>query len=72
MESKGLWRISDLSRGGPFISYTIVDEESQLIYYVEGYVDSPGTRKKNFVRELETILATFKTKSDLAATNLAQ
>jgi len=72
VESKGLWRISDLSRGGPSISYTIVDEESQLIYYVEGYVDSPGTRKKNFVRELETILATFKTKSDLAATNLAQ
>ena len=66
VEAKGLWRISDLSRGGPFISYTIVDEEAQLIYYVEGYVDSPGTRKKNFVRELETILATFKTKSDIA------
>ncbi|MEM6644496.1 MAG: DUF4837 family protein [Bacteroidota bacterium] len=65
VESRGLWRISDLSRGGPFVSYTIVDEASQLIYYVEGYVDSPGTRKKNFVRELETILATFKTKSDL-------
>ena len=72
VEAKGLWRISDLSRGGPFISYTIVDEEAQLIYYVEGYVDSPGTRKKNFVRELETILATFKTKSDLAPTNLSQ
>ncbi len=66
VEAKGLWRISDLSRGGPFLSYTIVDEEAQLIYYVEGYVDSPGTRKKNFVREIETILSTFKTKSDLA------
>lgn len=65
VESKGLWRISDMSRGGPFISYTIVDEDAQLIYYVEGYVDSPGTRKKNFVREIETILSTFKTKSDL-------
>lgn len=65
VEAKGLWRISDLSRGGPFVSYTIVDEEAQMIYYVEGYVDSPGTRKKNFVREIETILSTFKTKSDL-------
>ena len=73
VESKGLWRISDLSRGGPFVSYTIVDEDAQLLYYVEGYVDSPGTRKKNFVRELETILATFKTKSDLVSpTNVAQ
>ena len=65
VEGKGLWRISDLSRGGPFVSYTIVDEESQLVYYIEGYVDSPGTRKKNFVREIETILSTFKTKSDV-------
>ena len=65
VESKGLWRISDLSRGGPFLSYTIVDEEAQLIYYVEGYVDSPGTKKKKFIREIETILSTFKTKSDL-------
>lgn len=65
VEAKGLWRISDMSRGGPFISYTIVDEEAQLIYYIEGYVDSPGTRKKKFVREVETILSTFQTKSDL-------
>ena len=65
VEARGLWRISDRSRGGPFISYTIVDEEAGLVYYIEGYVDSPGTRKKNLVRELEAILGTFKTKSDL-------
>ena len=47
------------------MSYTIVDEEEGLVYYIEGYVDSPGTRKKNLVRELEAILSTFKTKGDL-------
>lgn len=67
VEARGLWKISDNSRGGPFLSYTIVDEESGLIYYVEGYVDSPGTRKKKFVRELEAILSTFKTKNDIEA-----
>lgn len=66
VEARGLWKISDNSRGGPFVSYTIVDEGEGLVYYVEGYVDSPGTRKKNLVRELEAILSTFKTKSDLA------
>jgi len=65
VEARGLWRISDLSRGGPFISYTIVDEDEGLVYYIEGYVDSPGTRKKNLVRELEAILGTFQTKTDL-------
>lgn len=66
VEARGLWKISDNSRGGPFVSYTIVDEAEGLIYYVEGYVDSPGTRKKNFVRELEAILSTFETKGDLS------
>jgi len=66
VEARGLWKISDNSRGGPFVSYTIVDEENGLLYYVEGYVDSPGTRKKNLVREIEAILSTFKTKSDLS------
>ncbi|NQZ76627.1 MAG: DUF4837 family protein, partial [Ekhidna sp.] len=65
VEARGLWKISDNSRGGPFVSYTIVDEEEGLVYYVEGYVDSPGTRKKHLVRELEAILSTFKTKGDL-------
>ena len=67
VEARGLWKISDNSRGGPFLSYTIVDEESGLLYYIEGYVDSPGTRKKKLVRELEAILSTFKTRDDLKA-----
>lgn len=69
VEARGLWKISDNSRGGPFVSYTLVDEEEGLIYYIEGYVDSPGTRKKNLIRELEAILSTFKTKSDLKDSN---
>lgn len=65
VEARSLWKISDNSRGGPFLSYTIVDEENGVVYYVEGYVDSPGTRKKNLVRELEAILTTFQTPADL-------
>ena len=66
VEARSLWKISDGSRGGPFVSYTIVDESNGMVYYLEGYVDSPGTRKKNLIRELETILSTFKTPGDLA------
>lgn len=65
VEGRSLWKISDNSRGGPFISYTIVDEAEGLVYYIEGYVDSPGTRKKDLIRELEAILSTFQTKGDL-------
>jgi len=66
VEARSLWMISDATRGGPFVSYTVVDEEAGLVFYIEGYVDSPGTKKKQFVREVEAILSTFKVKSDVA------
>lgn len=66
VEARSLWKISDSSRGGPFLSYTIVDEQNGMVYYIEGYVDSPGTKKKKLIRELEAILSTFKTPGDLA------
>lgn len=59
IEARGLWKISDNSGGGPFVSYTIVDEANQKVYYIEGYVYSPGTDKKNLVREVNAILSTF-------------
>ncbi|MFY0689649.1 MAG: DUF4837 family protein [Cyclobacteriaceae bacterium] len=62
-EIRGLWKVSDNSGGGPYISYTLVDESAQMIYYIEGYVYSPGTKKKNMIREVDAILSTFETKS---------
>jgi len=60
VKSRGLWKISDNSGGGPFISYTIVDEGRQMLYYIEGYVYAPNSKKKNFIRELDAILSTFE------------
>jgi hypothetical protein len=59
MELRGLWKISDNSAGGPYISYTFVDEETQRLYYLEGYVYAPGGKKKNLIREVEAIMSTF-------------
>lgn len=65
IEARGLWKISDSSGGGPFVSYTFVDEDSQTLYYIEGYVYSPGTKKKPLVREVEAILSTFKSPTEM-------
>ncbi len=65
LRNKGLWKISDNSGGGPYISYTFVDEENARIYYIEGYVYAPGRQKKNYIRELDAILSTFKTPSEV-------
>lgn len=60
VEQRGLWKISDNSAGGPYVSYTFVDEDTQTLYYIEGYVYAPGGRKKRLVREVEAILSSFK------------
>lgn len=65
IEARGLWKLSDGSLGGPFISYVFVDEDLNRLYYIEGYVASPGRDKRETIRELEVILNTFKTESEL-------
>ena len=72
IETRGLWKLSDDSRGGPFLSYTFVDPELNRLYYVEGMVDSPGNTKRDYMREIEVILSTFKTVAEVTADNSGQ
>lgn len=67
IQTKGLWRTNNKSMGGPFISYTLVDEALGRLYYIEGFVYSPGEKQREYVRELQVILSTFKTKEQLQA-----
>lgn len=65
MELRGLWRTNNKSMGGPFISYALVDQDRGLLYYIEGFTFSPGKPQREIIRELEAILKTFQTSSDL-------
>ncbi len=58
-EMRGLWKLSDISAGGPFVSYTTVDEKLGRLYYIEGYVYHPSGDKRDWIREMDTILQTF-------------
>ncbi len=64
IESRGLWAVSDMTAGGPFLSYTLVDEENQMLYYIEGYVYHAAGKKKRLMREMDAILSTFKIPSE--------
>ena len=68
IEARGLWKMSNNSMGGPFLSYTFVDEESGRLYYIEGFVYSPGKQKRPSIREVEAILKTFKTPDEVKTT----
>ncbi len=65
MELRGLWRTNQRTMGGPFLGYALVDEPRGLLYYVEGFAYAPGKDKREMMRELETILWTFKTSSQI-------
>lgn len=59
----GRWKTNNISMGGPFVSYVFVDEETGRMYYLEGFLFSPGVDQRELVRELDVILNTFKSES---------
>jgi len=59
VESKGLWKLSDISAGGPFHSLIFYDSEKERVYYIEGYVYAPGLKKRDLMQEIKSILWTF-------------
>jgi hypothetical protein len=65
IEMRGLWRANNFSMGGPFIGYALVDEAQGKFYYIEGFTFSPSKGQREIMRELETILHTFRTSESL-------
>jgi hypothetical protein len=57
---QGLWKINNYTMGGPFISYAMVDESTRRLYYLEAFLYSPGQPQRDYMRELQAILNTFK------------
>jgi hypothetical protein len=58
---RGIWMANNLTLGGSFISYVFVEEKTNRLYYLDGFVVSPGRAKREPLRELEVILNTFLT-----------
>lgn len=56
MEMRGAWKTNNLSMGGSFLSYTVVDEVQGKIFYLEGFVYYPNEAHRASLREIETIL----------------
>lgn len=68
MEIRGLWRTNNKTMGGPFISYSFVNEADKHLYYLEGFVYSPGKPQRELIREMEAIAYTFSAVQAQAST----
>jgi hypothetical protein len=59
VETRGLWMVRNDFMGGPFISFTFLDPQSERLITLDGYVYNPGDLKRNFIRQMEAIFYTI-------------
>jgi len=65
IETRGLWRLTDYSMGGPFINYTFYNDSLKQMYMIDGSVLAPKfSEKRDFLREMEVIAKTIRWKKE--------
>ena len=60
MEARGLWFMRNDGMGGPFVSHSRVDAETNRVIVVEGFVYAPEKMKRGLMRRLEGSLYTLQ------------
>ena len=56
IELRNLWKMENDFMGGPFVSFTIVDKPNNKIINIDGFVYAPQFDKRDYLRQLESIL----------------
>ena len=55
-ETRGLWEVKGQFMAGPFINYLInLQPQKNETYMLDGFVYSPGTRKRDYLFEIELL-----------------
>ncbi|PJA09196.1 MAG: hypothetical protein COX70_02225 [Flavobacteriales bacterium CG_4_10_14_0_2_um_filter_32_8] len=58
-ELRGLWYMQGDFMGGPYINYTLIDEQRNRVICLDGYVFAPKFDKREYLRELEALIKTI-------------
>ncbi len=63
--ANGVWETVDITeaKGGPFRSYLFYDSEKNISYHLNYLIHHPGKNKSIFMRQLDLIVKSFKTKT---------
>lgn len=64
-EMRGLWRVENDFMGGPYISLAELDATNQRVVVAFGYVYAPSKDKRNFLRQVESMIYSMKFKDQL-------
>ncbi|MDR3227709.1 MAG: DUF4837 family protein [Prevotellaceae bacterium] len=57
---RGLWEVKNDFMGGPFVSYTTIDKEKNMVITFDGFVYAPSRTKRDLLRHIEGIILTVK------------
>lgn len=63
LRTTGTWRMTNDLMGGPFVNYTIYDEDTQRLFMLEFSQFAPKYTKRRFVRQFQAMGRTFKSDS---------
>lgn len=67
VEMRGFWDVAGDFMGGPFVSYTTVDQSTRQVFTLDCYIYSPKNPKRNYLREVEHLLYLVKFPGDASA-----
>ncbi|HLR25194.1 MAG TPA: DUF4837 family protein [Fodinibius sp.] len=62
-ETRGTWRMTHDAMGGPFVNFTVYDEEANRLFMLEFLQFAPEYDKRRFVRQFRVMLRTFQSDS---------
>lgn len=60
IEMRGLWESVGDKMGGPFYSFSFIDQSGQNIITVDGFVYAPEENKRDYLREVEAIVKSVR------------
>lgn len=55
-ELRGFWDVENDFMGGPFVSYSTLDQSSGRVFTIDCYIYSPKLDKRNFMRAVEHLV----------------
>jgi len=60
IELRNLWKVENDFMGGPFVSFSFVDEKRNKVINIDGFVYAPRLDKRDYLRQVEAILNSVK------------
>ena len=59
-EMRGFWEVYNDYMGGPFVSHSFYSQDGKEIITLEAFVYAPKYDKRNYLREVESIIYSFE------------